>query len=350
MSPDPTPEAPAQDHDSDDSRWRLAVLGLGRRGLEHAAAIARDAGCVLAGLVDARSDLRAFARGCGFQAPIVATLPKLLERGALDGVVLCTPARETPEALARAAQAGLAVLVPGLPASDAEGRAAFLSAAAAAPRPVVSGQAVLTHPLFARAEQLLRGDSLGGLLSIRASVQVSRVFGPSSAPPAGDVLEHVAFDLVVLLDRLFGPALAASARGQRLYGAGLDEANIQLTRAAEPPITFDCSWSAPGYPRAALVVEVEYERGRVLASDDALEIEEEGGHEPRRVVLAGLEEGQAFEWGEAHAALQAFTQRLAHGMSADDPLSMARACRAVAVLAAVRGSAAASGLPVAVVS
>lgn len=330
---------------SDDRRWRLAVLGLGRRGLEFAAAVARDTGCELAGLVDARNDLRGFARGCGFQAPLALSLARLLERGPLAGVIICAPPSEVPALACRAIEAGLAVLIPGAPAADLPGAARLEAALSAASQPVASGNAALTHPLFARAAQLLAEGSLGAVASIRASVQVSRVFGPGASPPAGDVLDHVALDLVMLLDQMFGPALAVSARGQRLYGEVLDEAHVTLQLAGGATISFDCSWSVPGYPHAAMVLEVECERGRVLASDDALELELAGTLEPQRTVLAGLEEGHPLEWGVAHATLQAFTQRLSHGMRTNDPLDMGRALRAVRVIAAIRGSIANPGEP-----
>lgn len=343
MIDDPQPQSHSSDPNGDDLRWRLAVLGLGRHGLEFAAAVARDTSCELAGLADSRNDLRGFARGCGFQTPIALSLARLLERGPLAGVIVCAPPKEAPALACRAIEAGLAVLIPGAPAADLAGAARLAAALPAASRPVASGNAALTHPLFARAAQLLAEGSLGVLTSIRASVQVSRVFGPASLPPSGDVLDHVALDLVMLLDHLFGPALTVRARGQRLYGEGLDEAHVTLQLAANAVISFDCSWSVPGYPLAAMVLEVECERGRILASDDALEVEREGTAEPQRTVLAGLAEGHPLEWGEAHATLQAFTRRLSHGMLANDPLDLNRALRAVRVLQAVRGSVASSG-------
>ncbi len=341
-------ESNAPEVNSDDRRWRLAVLGLGRRGLEYAAAVARDSGCQLAGLVDSRNDLRSFARGCGFQAPLAVSLPRLLERGSLTGVIVCAPSADTPTLVGRAIEAGLAVLVPGAPAADAAGAAQLAEAVRKAGKPVASGNASLTHPLFLRAAQVLASGSLGALASIRASAQVSRVFGPGSIPPAGDVLDHVALDLVMLLDQWFGPAATVSARGQRMYGAALDEAHITLTLASGATVTFDCSWSVPGYPRTAMVVEIEGERGRMLASDDALEVEYQNATEPERTVLAGLAEGRALEWGEAHATLQAFTTRLGAGMGASDPLDLLRALRAVHVLEAIRTSIGSSGEPCAV--
>ncbi|MEO5988673.1 MAG: Gfo/Idh/MocA family oxidoreductase [Candidatus Eisenbacteria bacterium] len=343
MTDKPLPQSHSPDPNSDDRRWRLAVLGLGRRGLEYAAAVARDSSCDLAGLVDSRNDLRGFARGCGFQAPLAVSLARLLERGPLAGVIVCAPPREVPALACRAIEAGLAVLIPGPPAADLAGADKLAAALSAASRPVASGNAALTHPLFARAAHVLAEGSLGAIVSVRASVQVSRVFGPASLPPAGDVLDHVALDLVMLLDLLFGPAHAVSARAERLYGDTIDEAHVTLELGAGPPISFDCSWSVPGYPRAAMVLEVECKRGRVLASDDALELEREGTPATQRTVLAGLIEGHPLEWGEAHATLQEFTRRLSHGMQADDPLDLARGLRAVRVLDAIRGSAATAG-------
>lgn len=343
MTHDPLPTPHAPDLERDDRRWRLAVLGLGRRGLEYAAAVARDTACQLAGLADTRTDLRSFARGCGFTAPLAVSLPRLLERGSLDGVIVCAPAVDVPGLVVRAIDSGLAVLVPDAPAADLAGAAQLEEVLARSARPAVSGIAVLTHPLFTRAGALLAGGTLGAVRTVSASVQVSRVFGPSALPPVGDVLDHVAFDLVVLLDHLFGPAVAATARGQRLYGTQLDEAHLTLQLAAGADVRFDCSWSVPGYPRTAMVLEIECEHGRVLASDDALEVDLDGVEEPQRMVLAGLEEGHALEWGEAHSTLQAFTQRLTRGMRATDPLVLMRAVRAGRVLAAARESIAAGG-------
>jgi predicted dehydrogenase len=63
------------------------------------------------------------------------------------------------------------------------------------------------------------------------------------------------------------------ATASRLYGVVEDElhAMMRLTSGAE--VGFDSSWSVPGYPLSAVVIEIDGENGRLLVSNDALELD-----------------------------------------------------------------------------
>ncbi len=67
---------------------RVVVLGLGRIGLQYAAAAASRDDVALAGLVDPRGPLRRFARGAGFAMPSSGSLEKLLAKVPAVRVVL----------------------------------------------------------------------------------------------------------------------------------------------------------------------------------------------------------------------------------------------------------------------
>jgi UDP-N-acetylglucosamine 3-dehydrogenase len=324
---------------------RFAVLGLGRAGLEQAMAAARLPGCELAGLVDPRADRRAFARGAGFTVPMAPTLEALLARGPADAVLVCTPLAARVQAIEEVLGRGLPALVAGLPAPNGVGAARLEQAIAAGGR---LGCAVpaLFHPLFGRARSLLEAGAIGRPGRVRASAFVSRVFAAGAPPRGGDVLDFTLAELLWLLDGLFGPVRAVRASVHRLFGERLDEVHATLELREGLDVAVDGSWSVPGYPRTALVVEAEGERGSLLASDDALEanlVIPPAGFEAgsTRTVLADAPDPLPFDAGDSTAVVLAFRRTL--DGAAEPALDPARALRVVRVIDALRRSAAGEG-------
>ena len=328
------------------SALRLAVLGLGRAGLEHAMAAARLPGCALAGLVDARADRRRFARGVGFTSPAMSSLEALAAREDVGGVLVCVPLAGRAAAVEDALSRNLPVLVTGLPVANGA-EATRLEAAIAKGGRVSCGVPALFHPLFRRADDLLRARAIGRPQRVRASTFVSRVFAAGADPRTGDVLDFVMADLLWLLDSLFGPTRAVRSSVHRLFGERLDEVHATLELHEGLDAAVDGSWSVPGYPRAALVVEAEGERGSLIASDDALEtnltIPPAGfpAGESRR-VLADEPDLLPFDAGDSTGVVLAFQRAL---VGADEPaLDAVRALRVVRVIDALRRSAAGEGV------
>lgn len=346
MDPGTTSTAAAAPDATASGVRRLAVLGLGRTGLEHAMAAARLPGCILAGLVDPRPERRRFARGVGFAAPLAASLESLGGREAADAVLVCLPLGERAAAIEAVAALGLPVLVTGLPARNGE-EAARVEAALAGGAQVRCGVPASFHPLFRRAHDLLDAQAIGRPGRVRASAFVSRVFSAGAPPRTGDVLDHVMAELLWLLDALFGPTRAVRASVHRLFGERLDEVHATLELREGLDAAVDGSWSVPGYPRAALVVEAEGDRGSILASDDALEadltIPPAGfGAGSTRRVLADELDPLPFDAGESTPVVMAFRRAL--DGAAEPALDPARALRVVRVIDALRRSAAGEGV------
>ena len=319
-------------------RARVAVAGLGRAGLEHAMALATHPHLSLAGFVEPRGDLRRFARGAGFRVPAAATLARLRARGEVDALVVCAPPGAAGPLAEAAVEADLALLVHGLAGMGAAEAGRVAAAIAHARRPVAAGASAPFQPLFRRARALLAGGTLGEVRRVRASAHVARVFAAGARPRGQDVLGCAAAPLAILVDALFGPARGVSAEGQRLYGDWYDEVHATLQLASGLSLGFDASWSAPGYPRVALVVEVDTSRGRLLVSDEVLETE---GHglKPIRCVAAEESERWPFEAGEASPVVDEFARLLAGEPGTTDALDVARALRVAQLMEALRLSA-----------
>jgi predicted dehydrogenase len=321
------------------TKQRFVVAGLGRTGVDYACAFAMHPFAEVVGFVEPRGDLRRFARGVGFGAPSASTLERWLEKYACDAVVVSSPADEALALVERAVAAGLGVLVHGLAGMPGEIATRIAAVLSGSDKPTAAGSAVMFQPTFARAR---RSGALSAerVSQVRASASVSRVFSPLAAP-GSDVLEFLLADLMLLLDAAFGPVAAVKSTGQKLYGDWLDECQVEARFANGLATKIEASWSVPGYPCAAMVIEGSGGEGRVIVSDDALEMDMPG---LQGRVVAASEPGVArFDGGEASAIAEGYLKALGGDPVASDALSVPRATRVARVLEAVRGSIQADG-------
>ncbi|MBI5169941.1 MAG: hypothetical protein HZA61_10665 [Candidatus Eisenbacteria bacterium] len=333
------PETPAPDAGAGPAVHRLAVAGRGRAGIAHAMAIAQHDACTFAGAFAPRADLRRFARGAGFAAPLEGSLSRLRERAPFDALVVCAPFDSRAGVAADALAAGHDVLVDGLPARTLEGAAPIAALPPDVRARLRCATPSLFHPLLRRGASVLASGVLGTPRTVRASVFVSRVFSHGAPPHGDDVLDFAVGDLLVLLDHVLGPIVRVSGAAQRLYGERIDEAHAELVHANGVVTGLDASWSVPGYPRAAVVIEVEGEAGSLIASDDALEVDlaDPAGGMPAgvtRVLPADLPDPLPFDAGEGSRALHAFVASL-HGAAVGE-LAGDRSLRALGVIDGMR--------------
>lgn len=248
---------------------RVAIAGLGRLGLSFAGVLALRREVELIGFAEPRRDRRGLARGIGFAAPAFPHIVKLLAKTSPELVIVCGAPERRASVARLALDAGSRVFAVFPPA------ATDLEALTLRPQAqqLACASALAFHPLFARAGRLLDAGALGRIRDVRASLTVSRVFGPRTGAPAGNVIDRFAADLLFVLVRMFGAPVEARATASRLYRESQDEARFDFKLANGVEVGMECSWSVPGYPRPAIVIEASGEQGRLLVSDDAMEAE-----------------------------------------------------------------------------
>jgi len=320
------------------TRERIVVAGLGRAGLDHACAVAMHPSAELAGFVEPRAELRRFVRGVGFHAHSEPSLSRWLQHRPCDALVICAPADEAVELASAGVEGGLSVLVDNLHAMPGAIATRIEQILAQGERPMAAGSVALFHPLFARAR---RSGALSPdrVTQVRASASVSRIFSPL-ADPGRDVLDFLLADLLLLLDASFGSIAAVHARGERLYGDWIDECTIEARFATGLAAKIDASWSVPDYPTAAMVIEASGPEGRVIVSDDALEMDMASLQ--GRVVAAGEPSAARFDSGHA-AVVAGYLKLLGGDTSSAAALSVPRAAAVARTLEAVRRSIEAGG-------
>ena len=287
---------------------RVAVVGLGRAGLAHATLLSSVPDCELVAVVDARGEARARMRGLGYQARAYGRLKKMLATAKPDAVFVCGPQHERAASARLALGAGAAVFVEhpfGVTQDEARAVAAKADEAG---RPLACACGLAFTPVFTRAHEALAAGVLGEVRQARSSMFVSRVFDArhpvhhESGPIAGGVLAQIASELLFLLVWTLGVPVEARATSHRIYGGLEDELHAMMKLASGAEVGLDCSWSVPGYPEPATVIELEGDNGKLLVSDDGIEADlKEGragfatGH--TRIRSAELPQPAAFDWG-----------------------------------------------------
>lgn len=263
---------------------RVAVIGLGKMGVAHTAVLASIPEVELVGLSDHHAPLGRSVRGLGHRAPFFQSPAKLLDKTKPDAVFVCTQPDAHRSLAELALEAGAAVFVEKPLAhtlADAEGIAA---AAARHGKPVACGYNLGFVPIFAAAHHALSAGVLGEVRQARASMYLSQTFGPRKgwmydpARSGGGVVTNVSSHLLFLLQWMLGTPVEARATWTRFYGVVEDELHAMMRLASGAGVGFDSSWSVPGYPYSAVVIEIEGQSGKLLVSNDGLELELETAH------------------------------------------------------------------------
>ena len=286
---------------------RVAVAGLGRAGLAHATLLSSVPDCELVAVVDRRREARARMRGLGYRAHAFGNLKKMLAVAKPDVVFVCGPQHERAAMAQGALEAGAAVFIEhpfGVTLDEAE---AVAAKAASTGLPFADACGLAFTPVFRRAHEALAAGVLGEIRQARSSMFVTRVFDAKHpvhhepGPIAGGVLAQVASELLFLLVWYLGVPVEARATSNRIYGGIEDELHAMMKLASGAEVGLDCSWSVPGYPEPATVIELEGENGTMLISDDGIEADLQvaragfgSGH--TRIRSAELPQPAAFDW------------------------------------------------------
>jgi len=272
---------------------RVAVVGLGRAGVAHCVMLSHVPGCELVAIVDPRGPARQALRGMGFGVPAFGRVERMLEKLRPDAVVVCTAQHERARVAEIVIGSGIPVLLERPMARTLEEAEALVRLAAARRVAFAVGHPLAFEPVFARVHELVHGGALGTVHHARSAMFVSRVFaprprrGPGRLDPrrvAGGVVAHLGSDLLFVLVRMLGAPAEVRAEQSLLYGAVEDELHAMMTLPGGAEVGFDCSWSVPGYVRASTVIELDGADGKLLASDEALEVDL---HRPAAGFAAG---------------------------------------------------------------
>jgi predicted dehydrogenase len=338
---------------------RVAIVGLGRMGVAHAAVLSMLPGVSVVGAADSDPAAARRLRGMGFRIPVERTLDALLGGAAVDAVWVCTPPDSHLAVARRCLEAGAAVFIEK-PLAHSLGDAQALSAlASAASRPVACGYTLAFWPSFVAASRLLQAGIIGRPTRVESSMFLSQVSGPQRgwmyerARAGGGVVASLASHLLFVLRWYFGVPTSVQATWRHVHSAVEDELRATLVAPGCNAIAFESSWCVPGYPTSVAELMIEGPDGTVRVDYDGLLLDL---RQPRcgltagrtRVTEADLPQPASFAFnGEAYALEDAHFLRWVAGGPAP-PITAAAGLEVQRMIDALYTSAAAGGEPVAV--
>src|SRR5262249_14902914 len=140
---------------------RLAVAGLARAGVVHAAVARSIPNVDLVGFAESSGVARRAARGAGFKLPTFDKVTTLISRQKPDAVIITGPHQTRPALVRQALDAGVAVLCDR-PLSPALHEAESLVLLARENQvPLACMHALAFHPVFSEAATVLASGTLG---------------------------------------------------------------------------------------------------------------------------------------------------------------------------------------------
>ena len=258
---------------------RVAVIGLGKMGVAHTAVLSTIPDCEVVGFADHHAPLGKSVRGMGYQVPFFRSAEKLLARLKPDAVFVCTQQFAHEPITRLALDAGAAVFVEKPLAHTLAAAEAMVAHAAQRGLPLGCGYTLAYLPVFATAQHAIERGALGTLRQARSSMYISQVFGPrkgwmyDQSRSGGGVVANISSHLLFLLEWMLGTPVEVEAKASRIYGAVEDELHGMMRLASGATVGFESSWSVPGYPLSAVVIEVEGSNGKMLVSNDAIELD-----------------------------------------------------------------------------
>ena len=256
---------------------RVAVIGLGRMGVVHTTVLAMIPDCEIVGLSDHHAALGRTVRGMGHRAPFFSRAEKMLAATKPDAVFVCVQQNAHYPLAKLALEAGAAVFVEKPLAHTLADAEALAELARRTGRPVACGFTLAYLPVFARARAAV--GAVGTLRQGRSSMNLSQVFGPRAgwmydpARSGGGVVANLSSHLLFLLEWYLGTPVEVRATWKKLYGVVEDELHAMMTLPGGAEVGFDSSWCVPGFPLSAVVIELDGENGKLLVSNDALELD-----------------------------------------------------------------------------
>lgn len=284
---------------------KVAVVGMGKMGLTHAAMLeVLSPGCI-AGVVESVAGNHGTLRSLGLKAPIYTDLDSLLAAGPVDAAIVSTPTFTHFDIVKTLIERAIAVLIEKPLAENLERCLALAGLAAKHGAITAVGYSIDYDPLFNEARRLL--PDLGPIRRYTAWVEHAEVFGPKSgwlfqkSKSGGGVIINPAPHMLFFLLEAFGAPSKIRAELRSPYSAVEDEAVVALDYTGGCAGLLKASWSVPNKPALELSLFIEGERGALALGDD--EILLDGAAGPRRIHRSDLPLQAAFELSPAaHAA------------------------------------------------
>lgn len=341
---------------------RVAVVGLGKLGLLHAATLNVLPGCRLVAVADKNKTVMNSLKSYFGELETFTDHEKMLDRAKPDIVAIATPTNLHVPVAVDCVRRGVPVLIEKPLSLNASQAAPLLQALAQ--RPVVNMVGYMTRFLetYRKAKDILESGALGKPQMLRCSMYIGQLFGKGKGwrydknVAGGGVLTTQNSHVIDMLLWYFGDIDWVSAHTGNLYSSDVeDHAHAFFAFRNGLKGFLDASWSARHYRKPTVAIHVQGENGTLDVDDDQVRLFLDKG---KSAFTAGwhtwrkpdLYQGTTFDIGGPNYTFQA-EQFLGAVRGTDKVESdVASACKVQCVIDAAYKSARQNGTAVSVES
>ena len=257
---------------------RIAIVGLGKMGVMHAAMCHALPGVEVAALMDLSPGLGSQVQSMGVKAPFFTSLDSMFDEiKNLDAAVVATPQFTHRSVAVACLQRGLHVFCEKPLAHTLSDARAMADEAARHTDKVTAVGFMKGHdPIWREAARRMRTNWIGAPRRFRAAVYLSQVFGPmkgwtfTKERAGGGILINSGIHLVHFLRVLFGDVARVTALARPMHSEVEDTLAALIEFKSGVFGSLDMSWSVPGYPTEGTTVFVESDEGTLEITDDFL--------------------------------------------------------------------------------
>lgn len=269
-------------------KTRIAVVGLGKMGMMHLAALSAMEDVRTVALVDSNKKSWAVIKNIGVTGNFYDNLREALRKEKPDGVYILTPTFTHKKLLMQCLKEGLSVFVEKPLGLNAREINQLKKVAKLYPDKVFVGYTLLFKRAINGLKRMVVDKRYGQIKGFRASYEHGEVFGQKrgwmfdKSKSGGGVLMNPGPHLFSVVSYLVGIPKKISGRIDKVYSSEIDDvANLKLKYDDFEGELF-LSWSVKGMDIPKMVIEVDFEQAKVSSDGKSITILSNG----KRTVLA----------------------------------------------------------------
>ncbi|MBI2465078.1 Gfo/Idh/MocA family oxidoreductase [Candidatus Shapirobacteria bacterium] len=261
---------------------KIGVVGLGKMGMMHLAALSAIKGVRIAALVDSNTKSWPVIKSMGVSGNFYDNLDTALDSEKLDGVFILTPTFTHLNLLKKCLKKGLSVFVEKPLAMNSIELDKLKVLESKYSGKVFVGYTLLFKRSINEFKRIIDKKSYGKIKSFKASYEHGEVFGVKKgwmfnrSKSGGGVLMNPGPHLFSVTSFLLGVPKSISGKIDKIFSTTIDdEANLTLDYGEYVGEMF-LSWSVKGVDIPKMLFEIQFEKAMVTSDGKSLTITSNG--------------------------------------------------------------------------
>ncbi len=257
------------------SLLRIAIIGLGKTGLMHAAIFNTFPDVQISALIDT-PDKASTIRSLGLPGNFYSSLEEALKHEALDTVFICTPTALHLPQIKSAMKAKLHIFIEKTSVVNEKERQTLQKLTKGYPKTIGVGYFYQFRPAYSLAQDFIRSGKLGEIVSFSGQVLHSEVFGPKKgwlfnpSISGGGAIINPSPHFFSLVYHYFGMPKSVRAHFNQIYSKDIEDEAFVTFNYSKFKGELYSSWSTPNAPILKTELTVTGTKGKLYVQGDRL--------------------------------------------------------------------------------